>query len=76
MLAHRAKKISRMKDEASALREAARDCEADAALGSERMDGYAEAFRYMADEIEAKIAQLEGVSTNVDAREGPIPETA
>ena len=59
MWSGRAGKISRMREEARALRESARDCEADEAQGSTRMVGYAEAFRYMADEIEAKIAELE-----------------
>lgn len=59
MLSSRARKISRMREEASALREAARDCETDAAHGAKRMNGYAEAFDHMADEIEERIAELE-----------------
>ncbi len=51
-----------MREEALALRASARDCEADVAAGSTRMAGYAEAFRYMAEEIEAKIAELERAS--------------
>jgi hypothetical protein len=51
-----------MREEALALRESARDCEADVAKGSTRMAGYAEAFRYMADEIEEKITELERAS--------------
>ncbi|MGZ8566225.1 MAG: hypothetical protein ACXWXS_04165 [Actinomycetota bacterium] len=62
MLTRRAGKISRMREEALALRESARACEADVAMGSTRMAGYAEAFRYMADEIEEKITELERVS--------------
>ncbi len=59
MWSGRAGKISRMREEARALRESARDCEADEALRVHADGGYAEAFRYMADEIEAKIAELE-----------------
>jgi F0F1-type ATP synthase membrane subunit b/b' len=60
VLASRQRKISKMRNEASALREAAQECETDLAQGVERMGGYAETFRFLADELEAKIAELEG----------------
>jgi len=64
VLANRERKISRLRDQASALRVAAQECEAELAGGAERMIGYPEAFRLMADELDAKISELESVGAN------------